>query len=109
MDGLDYKFQSVIDIGWGSGERLMQILSQYPGTTGIGIDPAGPSIKVAADEALERGFGNRLSLRGYHADFAQVELLTMPIFPLGLEFGHAMIGVYLPMIEEGKAGLNHYQ
>jgi hypothetical protein len=39
----------------------MQILDRYPGTTGIAIDLADPAIKVAAAEALERGFGDRLS------------------------------------------------
>ena len=28
MDGLDFKFQSVVDLGSGSGERLMQILER---------------------------------------------------------------------------------
>ena len=48
MDGLDYKLHSVVDLGSGSGERLMQILDRYPVTTGIGIDLAGPAIKFAA-------------------------------------------------------------
>jgi hypothetical protein len=161
MDGLDYKFHSVVDLGSGSGERLMQILDRYPGTTGIGIDIAGPAIKVAAAEALERGFGDQLSFTegdarkmGYRDEFAQVDLLTcfmmghdfwprencvatlwrlrkafpkarrfllgdttrilldsarskhavtednVPIFTLGFEFGHAMMGVYLPTMEE---------
>lgn len=161
MDGLGYKFHSVVDLGSGSGERLMQILDRYPGTTGIGIDIAGPAIKVAAAEALERGFGDQLSFTegdaremGYRDEFAQVDLLTcfmmghdfwprdncvatlrrlrkafpkarrfllgdttrilldsarskhavtednVPIFTLGFEFGHAMMGVYLPTMEE---------
>ena len=161
MNGLDSKFHSVVDLGSGSGERLMQILDQYPGTTGIGIDLAGPANKVAAAEALERGFGDRLSFiesdarnLGYRDEFAQVDLLTcfmmghdfwprencvatlqrlrkafpnahrfllgdttrilldsnrskhavteenVPIFTLGFEFGHAMMGVYLPTLEE---------
>ena len=161
MNELDYKLHSVVDLGSGSGERLMQILDRYPGTTGIGIDLAGPAIKVAAAEALERGFGDRLSFTegdvgemGYRDEFAQVDLLTcfmmghdfwprencvatlqrlrkafpkvrrfllgdttrilldsggskhavtednVPVFTLGFEFGHAMMGVYLPTIEE---------
>ena len=161
MDGLDSKFHSVVDLGSGSGERLMQILDRYPGTTGIGIDLAGPAIKVAAAEAVERGFGDRLSFTegdvremDYRNEFAQVDLLTcfmmghdfwprencvatlqqlrkvfpkvrrfllgdatrilldtarskhavsednVPIFSLGFEFGHAMMGVYLPTMEE---------
>lgn len=161
MDGLDYKFHSVVDLGSGSGERLMQILDRYPHTTGIGIDLAGPAIEVAAANALERGFKDRLTFTegdvlqmDYRDQFAHVDLLTcflmghdfwprencvatlqrlrrafprvrrfllgdttrllldnahskhapseqdVPIFTLGFEFGHAMMGVYLPTMEE---------
>jgi hypothetical protein len=161
MDGLDYKFHSVVDLGSGSGERLMQILDHLPGTTGIGVDLAGPAIKVAATEALERGFGDRLSfIEGdaremtYRDEFNHVDLLmcfmmghdfwprdnciatlqqlrkafpnvrrfllgdttrilldnprskyaltedNVSIFTLGFEFGHAIMGVYLPTMEE---------
>ena len=161
MDGLDYEFHSVVDLGSGSGERLMQILDRYPGTTGIGIDIAGPAVEVAAAEALERGFKDRLSFAqgdatqvGYRDEFAEVDLVTsflmghdfwprdncvatlqrlrkafpnarrlllgdttrvllncaaskhavtedkVPVFTLGFEFGHAMMGTYLPTMEE---------
>ena len=161
MDNLDFLFHSVIDLGSGSGERLMQILDRYPEVTGMGIDLAGPAIKHATVEALERGFENRLSfIEGdvreisYRDEFAHVDLLTcfmmghdfwprdncvatlqrlqkafpkvrrfllgdttrilinaprskyavtedsVPIFTLGFEFGHAMMGVYLPTMEE---------
>ena len=161
MDELGIEFHSVVDLGSGSGERLMQILDRYPGTTGIGIDLAGPAIKVAAAEAVERGFEDRLRFTegdvrrmSYRDEFAQVDLLTcfmmghdfwprdncvatlqqlrkifpnarrfllgdatrilldsarskhavteenVPIFTLGFEFGHSMMGVYLPTIEE---------
>ena len=161
MGGLGYQFSSVVDLGCGSGERLMQILDRYPGTTGIGIDLAGPAIKVAATEAVERGYGGRLSfvvgdVRDMECrdEFAQVDLLTcfmmghdfwprencvttlrrlrdafpkvrrfllgdatriltdakgsetavteddVPIFTLGFEVGHAMMGVYLPTVGE---------
>ncbi|KAF7169589.1 hypothetical protein CNMCM5623_002231 [Aspergillus felis] len=161
MAGLDYKFQSVADLGSGTGERLMKILDRYPGTTGIGIDLAGPAVKVAAAEALKRGFGDRLFFKEgdvreieHDVDYAQIDLLTcfmmghdfwprdncvatlqqlrkafpkvrrfflgdttrillgnaqskyainennVPIFTLGFEFGHAMMGVYLPTMEE---------
>ncbi|MFC0106257.1 class I SAM-dependent methyltransferase [Kibdelosporangium aridum] len=91
MDGLDYTFSSVVDLGCGSGERLMQILDRYPGTTGIGVDLAGPAIKVAAAEAAGRGFGDRLSFAegdvrqiGYRDEFAEVDLLTC--FMMGHDF-----------------------
>lgn len=161
MDGLDYEFHSVVDLGSGSGERLMQILERYPETTGIGIDLARDAIKVAAMEASERGFGNRLLFKegdacevDYHEEFTQVDLLTcflmghdfwprancvavlqrlrkafpnvsrfllgdttrilldsahskhavtedsVPVFTLGFEFGHALMGAYLPTMED---------
>lgn len=161
MDGLDYKFKSVVDLGSGSGERLMQILDRYPGTMGIGIDLAAPAVRVATTEAFERGFGHLLSFTvadatmiTYRDEFAEVDLVTcflmghdfwprdncvatlqrlrrafpnarrlllgdtarvllncanskhsvpeenVPIFTLGFELGHAMMGVYLPTIEE---------
>lgn len=161
MDRLDYKFHTVVDLGCGSGERLLQILERYPGTTGIGIDLALPAIKVAAAEATQRGFGDRLAFREgdacemtYREEFSQADLLTcfmmghdfwprenciatlqrlcqsfpnvhrfllgdttrilldsagsehavteenVPMFTLGFEFGHALMGVYVPTIEE---------
>ena len=161
MNGLDYTPCSVVDLGSGSGERLMQILDRYPSATGIGIDVAGPANEVAAREAVERGLGDRLSFTygdvralSYCDDFSQVDLLTcfmmghdfwprencvatlqrlrkafpkvrrfflgdatrilvdgahskyavsddnIPTFTLGFEFGHAMMGVYLPTMEE---------
>jgi len=164
MEGLDYDIHSVVDLGSGSGERLMQVLTRYPGTTGLGVDIAGPSLKVAAADAAARGFGpDRLSftegdvrMLSYREEFANVDLLTcfmmghdfwprencvvtlqqlrkafpkvrrfllgdatrillntdsksskyavtdtdVPIFTLGFEFGHAMMGVYIPTIEE---------
>ena len=161
LDGLDYKFHSVVDLGSGSGERLMQMLDRYPHTTGIGIDIAGPAVEVASVTATERGFIDRLTFTqgdvlqmSYCDEFVQVDLLTcflmghdfwprdncvatlqrlrkafpkarrfllgdttrllldnphsqyspsdhnVPIFTLGFEFGHAMMGVYLPTMEE---------
>ncbi|KAL8951386.1 MAG: hypothetical protein Q9222_002636 [Ikaeria aurantiellina] len=163
MEGLDFEFHSVVDLGAGSGGRLMQVLNRYPGTgtIGIGIDIAAPALKVAAAEAKERGLGDRLSFTvgdarkvEYRDEFAQVDLLTcfmmghdfwprencvttlqglrrafpaarrfllgdatrilldepksryavsednVPVFTLGFEFGHAMMGVHLPTIED---------
>ncbi|KAI9697092.1 MAG: hypothetical protein M1836_005054 [Candelina mexicana] len=143
MDGLDYKFHSVVDLGSGSGERLVPLLGRYPGISGIGIDLAGPAIGVAAARALAHGFGDSLSFTegdvrdiSYRDEFAQcvatlqrlrkafpkarlfllgdaTRILldsagskhaitedNVPVFTLGFEFGHAMMGVYLPTIEE---------
>ena len=164
MEGLDYKFHSVVDLGCGSGERLMQILDRYHEITAIGIDVAGPAIRFAEAEAQKRGFGDRLSFIvgdareiEYRDEFAQIDLLTsflmghdfwprenciatlrklrkifpkvrrfllgdetrgllhsagskppiaqvtgdnVPIFALGLEFGHVLMNVYIPTMEE---------
>lgn len=161
MDGLDYPVRSVVDLGCGSGQRLMQILDRHPQAKAIGIDVAGPAIQVAARDAVARGFGDRLVFRegdarevSYRDEFEHVDLLTcfmmghdfwprdnciatlqrlrrvfpharrlllgdatrilldtpggqqavsngtVPIFTLGFEVGHAMMGVYLPTIDE---------
>lgn len=162
MEGLSFKFHAAVDLGSGSGERLMQILDRYPGTTGIGVDIAAPAIKAASAETQERGLEDRLSFiegdvrnMDFHDEFGDVDLLTcfmmghdfwprencvkilrrlreafpkarrfflgdttrillnmtedskyavtesdMPIFTLGFEFGHAMMGVPLPSIED---------
>jgi len=164
MEGLNYKFHSVVDLGCGSGERLMQILNRYQETSAIGIDVAGPAIEFAEAEAQKRGFGDRLSFTvgdareiDYRDEFAQVDLLTcfmmghdfwprenciatlrklrkvfpkvrrfilgdgtrglmhkdgskppvaqvtednVPMFTLGLDFGHVLMGVYMPTKQE---------
>lgn len=161
MDGLNYDFTSVVDLGCGSGKRLMQILDRAPEAKGLGVDLAGPALKVAAADAAAQGYGNRLSFVEGDArcieprsEFADVDLLTcfmmghdfwprencintlkqlresfpkvrrfllgdatrillnskgsatavsednVPVFTLGFELGHEMMGVYLPTIEE---------
>lgn len=159
MNGLDYTPRCVVDLGSGSGERLMQILDRYPEATGFGIDIAEPANQVAEREALRRGFGDRLTFmcgdvrEMDYCDY-QVDLLTcfmmghdfwprdncvatlkrlrkafpnvrrfflgdsmrilldgagskhavsdddIPVFTLGFEFGHALMGVYLPTMED---------
>ncbi|OAQ72008.1 methyltransferase MppJ [Pochonia chlamydosporia 170] len=161
MGGLGYDFKSVVDLGCGSGKRLMQILDSYPGTKAIGVDLASPSLQVAAAEAKQLGYGGRLNfVEGdarnlqYREEFAEVDLLTcfmmghdfwpresciktlrrlhdsfpnvkrfvlgdatrillnskgsrtavpesnVPIFTLGFELGHEMMGVYMPTMDE---------
>ncbi|UJW30481.1 methyltransferase domain-containing protein [Saccharothrix sp. AJ9571] len=91
MDGLGYEFSSVVDLGCGSGERLMQILDRHPGATGIGVDLAGPALEVAVAETKERGLSDRLTfVEGdareitYRDEFADVDLLTC--FMMGHDF-----------------------
>ena len=61
INGLDYTPYSVVDLGSGSGERLIRILDRYSDDTGVGIDIVGPTNEMAVLEALERGFEDRLS------------------------------------------------
>jgi phenylpyruvate C(3)-methyltransferase len=161
MDGLDFTFSKVVDLGCGSGGRLMQILDRYREVKGLGIDIAVPSTKVARDEAADHGLANRLTFTigdvlklTYRDEFADVDLLTcfmmghdfwprescietlrrlresfpkvrrfllgdttrlllnggdpkygiteadVPVFTLGFEFAHAMMGAYIPSMHE---------
>ncbi|KAG6001471.1 hypothetical protein E4U21_004303 [Claviceps maximensis] len=154
-------FTSVLDLGSGSGERLMQILDRYPNSTAIGVDIAGPAIELARAESARRGYSNRITFTEgdareleYRAEFAQVDIITsflmghdfwprdrcirslrmlrtafprvqrfflcdtvrilldnaktrhavkedaVPIFTLGFEFGHALMDVTLPTVED---------
>ncbi|CAM1505785.1 Fc.00g114220.m01.CDS01 [Cosmosporella sp. VM-42] len=172
MNKLDYNFRSVVDLGCGSGERLVQILERYPDTTAIGVDVSAAAVGFAETESQKRGFQKRLSFTLDDAtnlkpreEFEQVDLLTcflmghdfwprenciaslrtlrrvfpnlhrfylcdttrgvlpstrgghysnpveshgvvnegrpdVPIFSLGFEFGHALMGAYIPTIKE---------
>lgn len=154
-------FTSLLDLGSGSGERLMQILHRFPNSTAIGVDIAGPAIEVARAEAQRRGYGDRITFAvgdarklEYQDEFAQVDIITsflmghdfwprdnciaslqmlrkafpkvqrfflcdtmrilldstetrhavteddVPIFALGFEFGHALMDVTLPTVED---------
>ncbi|PVH87801.1 methyltransferase MppJ [Cadophora sp. DSE1049] len=91
MEGLDFSFSSVVDLGCGSGGRLMQILNRYPGVKGLGIDIAVPAIKVASADGLHCGFEGKLSFvqgdvrdLSYRSEFAEAELITC--FLMGHDF-----------------------
>ncbi|QWF85970.1 methyltransferase domain-containing protein [Amycolatopsis sp. CA-230715] len=153
MDGLDFPFSSVADLGTGSGQRLIQIAKKYPGTRGVGVDIAGPALDMATREVANQGLAGQITFLDGDAraldprpEFADVELLTcfmmghdlwprencvaslrrireafpkvrrfllgdatrtsgipddrLPIFTLGFEVGHDLMGVYLPTIDE---------
>jgi hypothetical protein len=85
------KFNSAVDLGSGSGERLMQILDRFPRSTGIGIDIAGPANKCATADAVRRGYSSRLTFMegdardlSYQDEFTRVDLLTS--FLMGHDF-----------------------
>ncbi|KAB2098611.1 Phenylpyruvate [Alternaria gaisen] len=161
IDRLNYTPKKAVDLGCGSGGRLMQILGRFPETLGLGVDIASPSLKVAAAETSARGFGDRLSFKVGDArqmnpevEYADVDLLTcfmmghdfwprencvvtlrklrevfpkvhrfilgdatgillnrtntkyncteddVPIFTLGFEFGHAMMDIKMPTLQD---------
>jgi phenylpyruvate C(3)-methyltransferase len=153
LGNLGYVPRKAADLGSGSGERLAQIVSRFPGAHGIGLDIAEPTVAMATKGMAERGLGDRITF--VHADvcaldpsmvFADVDLLTcfmmghdlwprdrcvdrlrrlrtafpnarrflvgdtarttgvpdpqLPIFTLGFEVGHQLMGVYLPTLAE---------
>jgi SAM-dependent methyltransferase len=91
VDALDFRPRLVADLGCGSGERLLQVLRQYPTTTAIGIDLAQPALDVAVADATHEGLTDRvrfvrddvLALTP-RPDFAEVDLLTC--FMMGHDF-----------------------
>lgn len=83
MDGLNYMFQSVMELGCGSGQQLMQLLDRYPDISSIGINLAGHSLNVATTEVLEVGFRGQLSFKegdvcdlNEDIEFANIDLMT---------------------------------
>jgi len=153
MAGLDFTFARVADLGSGSGQRLLEIMRAYPGTTGVGVDIAAPVLEFSAGELATAGLADRVSfieadVRSLNprSEFAEVELLTcfmmghdfwpradcvatlrrlravfpnarrfllgdtarssgyadtqLPVFTLGFEVGHALMGVELPTLDD---------
>ncbi|GAA3000408.1 class I SAM-dependent methyltransferase [Actinokineospora diospyrosa] len=156
MGRLDFPVRRVVDLGCGSGGRLIDVLRSHPGSSAVGIDIARPSLEVARKEVAEAGFGDRagfveadvLALRP-HPDYADVELLLcfmmghdfwprdncvatlrrlrevfpaarrfllgdatrtvgvpdteLPVFTLGFEVGHDLMGTFIPTIADWES------
>lgn len=153
MAGLDFAFTKVADLGSGSGQRLLEIVRAYPGTTGLGVDIAAPAVEFSTGELAAAGLAERVSfieadVRSLEprSEFADVELLTcfmmghdfwprancvatlrrlrevfpsarrfllgdtarstgyadseVPVFTLGFEVAHALMGVRLPTLDD---------
>lgn len=156
VQGLDFDFHVVADLGCGSGERLMQLLGRHPGTRAVGIDIAQPAVRMATAAAAAAGFADRMTFM--QADvltmapvpaFDEVELLTcfmmghdfwprqrcienlrrlrtlfprarrfllgdatrsegvadrdLPIFALGFEVAHDMMGTFIPTVRDWES------
>ncbi|MXO61129.1 peptide chain release factor N(5)-glutamine methyltransferase [Altererythrobacter salegens] len=73
----------VLDCGTGSGALLLTVLSERPGSTGIGIDRSPEALAVAADNAERLGLSERCDLRfadwtesGWAARLGQFDLVV---------------------------------
>ncbi|KAM7183103.1 S-adenosyl-L-methionine-dependent methyltransferase [Rhypophila sp. PSN 637] len=91
MGEIDYQVHSVVDLGCGSGEKLMQILERYPGAKAIDIDITKPAVEFATAESVRRGLSHRLTFSQGDAcalkhrdEFSEVDLLTS--FLMGHDF-----------------------
>lgn len=153
MEGLEFDFTHVADLGCGSGGRLAQIARRYPRVRGTGIDLAAEALRDAAEDARAAGLDDRLEfIQGDvmelrpDARLESVEVLTCfmmghdfwprencvaslrrlrevfpgvrrfllgdtartegipdrdkPIFTLGFETAHDLMGDYLPTLAE---------
>lgn len=153
VDSLGYDFTAVADLGSGSGDRLVQLVTKFPGTRGLGVEIAPGALEMARSEIAEKGLADTISfLPGDVRDleprpeFAEIDLLTcfmmghdfwprdncvatlrrlrevfpnarkfllgdatrvtgaeadqLPMFTLGFEVGHDLMGVYLPTLDE---------
>jgi SAM-dependent methyltransferase len=156
MGRLDFEPRNVIDLGCGSGGRLLDILARYPRARGIGVDIARPALIAAQADALAAGAVDRvvfveadvLDLEE-RPEFADVELITcfmmghdfwprencltalrrfrkifpsvrrfvlgdatrtagipdtdLPVFTLGFELGHDLMGAFLPTVADWES------
>jgi release factor glutamine methyltransferase len=59
---LGLPWDSVLDLGTGSGAILASLLAERPGATGVGTDASEPALAVAAGNAARHGVANRLRL-----------------------------------------------
>jgi SAM-dependent methyltransferase len=54
---------TVVDVGCGSGQWLVRLLSARPGLTGVGLDVSAPALAVAAESARAAGAVDRVEWR----------------------------------------------
>ncbi|MEV5892539.1 SAM-dependent methyltransferase [Nonomuraea fuscirosea] len=145
--------RKVVDLGCGSGQRLIRIAQAHAETECIGIDLSQAAVDTATAAVSEQGLGDRIvirrgdaralapepifadvdtvtcvfmghdlwpqdecvrTLRGLREAFPSVERLLLcdvartteppgsdtTIFTLGFEMAHALMGVYLPSVDE---------
>ncbi len=62
-------WDTVLDLGTGSGAILLTLLAERSGTTGLGRDISGPALNIATNNAVALGLGARVQLeQGSWAD-----------------------------------------
>ena len=57
MKRLDFELSNVVDLGCGSGGRVLDILAAYPRARGIGVDIARAALDVGPGRLAGRGRG----------------------------------------------------
>lgn len=60
---LTHPFETVLDIGTGSGCILLSLLAERPSATGLGVDVSAPALKVAGQNAAALGVSGRVDFR----------------------------------------------
>lgn len=156
MGRLDFELGSVVDLGCGSGGRVLDVLARYPRARGIGIDIARPALDAAMADSVAAGAADRVTFieadvldLDERPEFADVQLITcfmmghdfwprencvtalrrfrkvfpsvqrlligdatrtaevpdseLPVFTLGFELGHDLMGVFLPTIADWES------
>jgi SAM-dependent methyltransferase len=156
MGRLDFELSNVVDLGCGSGGRVLDILARYPRSRGIGVDIARPALDAARSGARAAGAADRVAFieadvldLDERPEFADVELITcfmmghdfwprdncvaalrrfrkvfpsvrrlllgdatrtaegpdldLPVFTLGFELGHDLMGVFLPTVADWES------
>jgi SAM-dependent methyltransferase len=90
-ESLDFAFTTIADLGCGSGGRLAQLATRYPGIRGVGVDISADALRDAAAFVSAAGFDGqfdfiRADARAIEPDprFADVEVLTC--FMMGHDF-----------------------
>jgi phenylpyruvate C(3)-methyltransferase len=156
IDALEFDVTMVADLGCGSGERVMRMVSRHAVARGLGIDMASPPIKAARTEAEKAGLHDRVSFleadiltMEARPEFAEIDLITcfmmghdfwprqrcintlrrlsvlfpnarsfilgdatrtigvrdqdLPVFTLGFELAHDMMGAYMPTLADWES------
>jgi phenylpyruvate C(3)-methyltransferase len=156
VDALEFDATMVADLGCGSGERVMRMVSRAVVARGLGIDIASPPLAAARSEAEKAGLRDRVTFleadiltMEARPEFAEIDLITcfmmghdfwprqrcvytlqrlsalfpnaqafllgdatrtigvrdqdLPVFTLGFELAHDMMGSYMPTLADWES------